>query len=453
MPDKERNLPSRMTRIMKYALWPSLLLSLSLSVQAQEAASQDSLLSLTDAVAAALDQNFDIQIAKVQLDQAKTNNTIGNAGMLPSLNAVGGINGNITDAHVELATGDVQNRKGARSQTLSGAVQLDWILFDGLRMFTNKRRLEELQQIGNTSLKQQIQSTVSQVIIGYAEVVRQKQQLMAIDTAMSLARVRMDLAKKKFEVGTSAKTDYLQAQVDYNASRSALLTQSALLRQAKDSLMIMLGRDQFINYDVQDSLHLNKELVYRDKEQWMDRNFSVQLAQQQKRLSEYDLKLANGAQYPVLDLSASYNYNRTQNGAGVTLFNRTYGPQGGLNLTLPLFNGFNLQRQKKVARQEVFRQDLMVQRLQTSLAARYRTAWRSYDNALKSLDLEKENIGYAEENVMIQQARFRVGVANTLELREAENSYVAAMARLVDASYTVKITETRLLELENNLVK
>ncbi|WP_162902833.1 TolC family protein [Taibaiella koreensis] len=442
-----------MTRIMKYALWPSLLLSLSLSVQAQEAASQDSLLSLTDAVAAALDQNFDIQIAKVQLDQAKTNNTIGNAGMLPSLNAVGGINGNITDAHVELATGDVQNRKGARSQTLSGAVQLDWILFDGLRMFTNKRRLEELQQIGNTSLKQQIQSTVSQVIIGYAEVVRQKQQLMAIDTAMSLARVRMDLAKKKFEVGTSAKTDYLQAQVDYNASRSALLTQSALLRQAKDSLMIMLGRDQFINYDVQDSLHLNKELVYRDKEQWMDRNFSVQLAQQQKRLSEYDLKLANGAQYPVLDLSASYNYNRTQNGAGVTLFNRTYGPQGGLNLTLPLFNGFNLQRQKKVARQEVFRQDLMVQRLQTSLAARYRTAWRSYDNALKSLDLEKENIGYAEENVMIQQARFRVGVANTLELREAENSYVAAMARLVDASYTVKITETRLLELENNLVK
>lgn len=442
-----------MIRKIKYALWPALLLmTLSLPVAAQDTL-QDSMLTLNDAIAAALDQNFDIQIVKVQQDQAKTNNTIGNAGMLPVLNATGGLNGNITDAHVELATGDVQNRKGARSQTLSGAVQLDWILFDGLRMFTNKRRLEELQSIGNTNLKQQIQSTVSQVVISYAEVVRQKQQLVAIDTAMALARVRMDLAKKKFEVGTSAKTDYLQAQVDYNASKSAFLTQSALLRQAKDSLMILLGRDQFMNYDVQDSLHLNKDLVYQDKDRWMDRNFSVQLARQQKRLSEYDLKLANGAQLPVLDLSAAYNYNRTQNGAGVTLFNRTYGPQGGLNLTLPLFNGFNLQRQKKVARQEVFRQDLMVQRLQTSLAARYSTAWRSYDNALKSLDLEKENIRYAEENVMIQQARFRVGVANTLELREAESSYVAALARLVDAAYTVKVTETRLLELENNLVK
>lgn len=417
------------------------------------AKAQEPVLSLSDAINVALDQNFDIRIAQVELDQAKANNTIGNAGMLPAITAIGGLNGNITDAHIELASGDVQNRNGARSQTLSGAIQLDWVLFDGMRMFATKRRLEELERIGSTSLKQQIQSTVAQVIVSYAEVVRQKQQLVAIDTAMALAKVRMDLAKKQFEVGTSAKTDYLQAQVDFNASKAASLVQSAALRQAKDSLMVLLGRDQFANYDVQDSLQLNKNLTYKDKDQWMDRNFSVQLAQQQKRLSEYDLKIANGAQLPVLDLSAAYNYNRTENGAGVTLFNRTYGPQAGLNLALPLFNGFNLQRQKKVARQEVFRQDLIVQRLQTSTAARYRTAWRSYDNALQSLALETENIKYAAENVMIQQARFRVGVTNTLELREAENSYVAALTRLVDAGYTVKVTETRLLELENSLVK
>lgn len=424
-----------------------------MSSVAQDTTGQDPMLSLKDAIDAALDQNFDIRIAKVELDQAKANNTIGNAGMLPAVTAIGGVNGNITDAHIELASGDVQNRKGARSETLSGAVQLDWVLFDGMRMFTNKRRLEELERIGGTALKQQVQSAIANVIAGYAEVVRQKQQLVAIDTAMALARVRMDLARRKFEVGTSAKTDYLQAQVDFNASKSASLVQAAVLRQAKDSLMILLGRDQFANYDVQDSLHLDKNIVYKDKEQWLDRNFSVQLAQQQKRISEYDLKLVNGAQLPVLNFSADYNYNRTQNGAGVTVFNRTYGPQAGLSLSLPLFNGFNLQRQKKVARQEVFRQDLIVKQLTTRIAARYRTAWRSYDNALQALELEKEDIKYAKENVMIQQARFRVGVANTLELREAENSYVTALTRLVDAAYTVKVTETRLLEIENNLLR
>jgi len=435
---------------MKKLVYALLLCTFSLAGSAQEEAT---VLSLADAVDAALEQNFDIRISKTELQQAEANNTIGNAGMLPAVTAVGGVNGSLTNTHIELASGAVQDRKNALSRTLNGAVQLDWVLFDGLRMFTTKKRLEELERIGNTALKQQIQATVASVIIAYAEVVRQKQQLAAIDTAMALAQVRMDLARKKFEVGTSAKTDYLQAQVDYNASKAASLVQGAVLRQAKDSLMILLGRDQFINYDVQDSLHLNKTLTYHEKEQWMDRNYAIQLAQQQKRLSEYDLRLARGAQLPVLALSAAYNYGRTQNDAGVSLYNRTIGPQAGLNLSLPLFNGFNLQRQKKVARLEVFRQDLLVQRLQVSTAARYRTAWRSYDNAVRSLALEQENIRYAEENVMIQQARFRVGVANTLELREAENSYVAAMARLVEAAYTVKVTETRLLELENSLLQ
>ncbi|RYZ47223.1 MAG: hypothetical protein EOP49_21995, partial [Sphingobacteriales bacterium] len=173
-------------------------------------AQQDSsmLLTLHDALDAALDQNFDIRIAQVELDQARANNTIGNAGMLPAVTAIGGVNGSITDAHIELATGVTQDRNGARSQTLSGAVQLDWVLFDGLRMFVNKRRLAELESIGSTELKRQVQSTISRVIMGYAAVVREKQQLVAIDTAMALAKVRMDLAQKKFEVGTSAKTDY-----------------------------------------------------------------------------------------------------------------------------------------------------------------------------------------------------------------------------------------------------
>jgi outer membrane protein len=442
-----------MTGFMKLKIIFSVLsVVLSCVVQAQM---QDSsaLLTLHDAIDAALDQNYDIRIAAVELDQAKANNTIGNAGMLPAVTAIGGINGSLTDAHIELATGGTQDRNGANSRTLNGAVQLDWVLFDGLRMFTNKKRLNELESIGSTTLKQQIQSTIANVIMAYASVVREKQQLVALDTAMALAKVRMDLAKKKFEVGTSAKTDYLQAQVDFNASKAASLVQGATLRQAKDSLMVLLGRNQFANYDVEDSLHLNKSLSYKDKDQWIDRNFSIQLARQQKTLSEYNVKLANGAQLPVLALSSAYNYNRTQNDAGVTLFNRTYGPQAGLNLSVPLFNGFNLQREKKVARLEVFRQGLIVDQLTTSISARYRTAWRAYDNALKSLDLEKENIKYAEENVMIQQARFRVGVANTLELREAESSYVAALARLVDASYSVKVSETRLLEIENGLVR
>lgn len=436
----------------RYLLLLTSLLFATIS-NAQETDGVQKLMTLNAAIDAALEQNFDIRISKTELEQAKANNTIGNAGMLPDVSLQGGVNGSINDTRLELASGQIQDRRGATSRGISGAVLLNWTLFDGMQMFINKDRLEELERTGNIALKEQVQNTVAQVINAYASVVRQKQQLVAIDTAMSLAKVRMEIAQRTFEIGTAAKTDYLQAQVDYNASRAAHLTQEANLRQAKDSLLIAIGRDQFNDYDVEDSLHLNKSLTFRDKADWMMVNFSRQLAQQQKYIAQYDLKLAKAAQLPRLDLTGAYNYNKTISGAGFALFNRAYGPQGGLTLSVPIFNGFNVQRQKKVATQEVFRQDLLIAQLETSLAARYRTAWRAYDNALKGLELEKENITYAQENVMIQQARFRVGVANTLELREAENSYVAALARLSDAAFSVKISETRLLELENNLVK
>jgi len=437
----------------RYIILTAFLLTLCKQGAAQEDSELPSILTLSDAVNTALEQNFDIRITKNELEQAAANNTIGNAGMLPEVTLNGGMNGSVSDTKLELASGQVQNRNGATSRGLTGSVLLNWTLFDGMRMFINKKRLDEIERTGGLALKEQVQSTVASVIIAYASVVRQKQQLIAIDTAQALAKVRMDIAQRKFEVGTSAKTDYLQARVDYNASRASHLTQEAALRQAKDSLLIAIGRDQFADYDVQDSLYLNKGLTFQDKQSWMASNFAYQLAGQQKKLAEYDRKLAQGAQLPVLNLSGSYNYNKVNSGAGVTLFNRTYGPQGALNLSIPVFNGFNLQRQKKVARQEVFRQDLIVEQLATRLAASYRTVWRSYDNALKGLELEQENIKYAQENVMIQQARFRVGVANTLELREAESSYVAALARLSDAAYNVKASETSLLELENNLVK
>jgi outer membrane protein TolC len=372
--------------------------------------------------------------------------------MLPNIDAVGGITGSVQDTKTKFATGDEQNVKGAGAFGLNAAVQLDWVLFDGMRMFINKRRLEALQYSGEIALKRQIQQTVANVIYTYADVVRQKQKLIAIDTALTLAKTRMDISRKKFEVGTSAKTDYLQAQVDYNASRSDFLQQEAQLRSAKDSLMILLGRNQFADFEVQDSLSLNKNLSFSMQENWLADNFDYQLALQNKNLSEYDLKLARGAQLPQVNLFAAYSFTRNQNAAGFSLFNRNLGPEAGLNFRVPLFEGLNLQREKKIARQEVFRKDLLLEQIAVALAGSYRSQWRNYDNALKTLSLEQENLDYARENVMIQQARFRVGVAGTLEMREAENSYVAALTRLVEAAYAVKIAGTKLLQIENRLL-
>jgi len=46
-----------------------------------------------------------------------------------------------------------------------------------------------------------------------------------------------------------------------------------------------------------------------------------------------------------------------------------------------------------------------------------------------------------------------LGVGTTLEARQAENDYVAALETLYTAAYNLKVNETIVLELENQLVK
>src|SRR5690606_25596941 len=99
------------------------------------------------------------------------------------------------------------------------------------------------------------------------------------------------------------------------------------------------------------------------------------------------------------------------------------GPTGGLSLNVPIFQGGNLRRQTRIASLETMRQEILLERQQTDVTRQYRTAWKGYEMAVATYNLERENLGYAKENVDIQKERFRVGIATTLETREAENSY------------------------------
>src|SRR5690606_30725827 len=161
-------------------------------------AQQNIVITLQDAIAISLEKNYEIKIAQNLLQQSKENNTAGNAGMLPTISAVGGANGSSTNTHMEFASGQEQDVRGAVAYGFSGAIALDWVLFDGMRMFINKDRLNEQEHTFNIELKMQIQNTVAQVIHTYASVVRYKQELIALDTAMSLGKIRLEIAKYKF---------------------------------------------------------------------------------------------------------------------------------------------------------------------------------------------------------------------------------------------------------------
>src|SRR5690242_11256415 len=88
-------------------------------------------LSIEDALKIALKNNYEIQIASNNLKVNQTNNTIGNAGMLPKVTASVVDNNNIQNLSQTRSDGTVNSVNNGKSNSLTYGVGLDWTIFDG----------------------------------------------------------------------------------------------------------------------------------------------------------------------------------------------------------------------------------------------------------------------------------------------------------------------------------
>jgi len=366
--------------------------------------------------------------------------------------ANGSVNESLTNTRLVRSEGTVTESDAANTLSYTAAVNATYTVFAGGRAYLLRNQLGRREAFADAQLRLQIESTISAVIQAYAGAVNDQRQAIAIDTAISLARARMDLSKAKFDIGTSAKVDYLQGRVDYNAARSQRLALDAAHAASLATLNELMGQDAETSYLVEDSLAINLILTPADSSLLMSRSLVLEAQRINSDIARLDRRIARTYAYPNLGLSIGYGYSRTQSDASLTQSNRGFGPNAGLGLSIPVYQGGNARRLYKLASLNEMSAELQLYRQERAISRQYRSAWAAYRSAVDAYALEAENRGYARENLDIQQARFRVGVANSIELREAENSYTATLARYFLAAFNAKVAETKVLEIEARLV-
>ena len=135
------------------------------------------------------------------------------------------------------------------------------------------------------------------------------------------------------------------------------------------------------------------------------------------------------------------------------MLNQSQGINYGLSVRWNLFDGFNVSRQVKNASLDYESSQLHLEDLKLSVSTQVENALRNFSNNLKILTLETENILLARENLDVAFERFRTGLSTSLELKNAQYSFQNAEARLVQAQYDAKMSETELMRLNGELVK
>lgn len=427
----------------------------SLIVCASAMANGQEVYSLKKCIETGLEKNYSIRIIKNEQQKSKNNATPGNAGYLPTLDLNGGYSGNINNTRSTLTDGTVEKSNGISTETANAGLNLNWTVFDGFGIQATYSKLKELQQMGELNTRMTIEDFVANLTSEYYNLIRQKIRMRNLRSSVDLSKERLRIVEERYSIGSMSRLDLQQAQVDFNADSSKLLTQFEAVNSSRIRLNELMALDEVGN-----DLFIEDSVIYPNPlldeavlwKQTMEANTSLLAAQKNRTLSELDYKKAKSRNYPYVKLNAGYGYTANWYEVGTTDLQQRLGINYGLTIGFNIFDGMNKRREQRNAKLDIQNQELRMQELELSLRADMSNLWMAYKNNLELWKLEKENQVVAQENYSIAIDRYKLGDLSGIELREAQNSLLEAEERQSIAEYATKLCEISLLQLSGQIL-
>lgn len=398
-----------------------------------------------EAVSIALEHNYGIRIAQLEARTSEVLNNAGNAGMLPTLDANGILSVDNSSTRQVFFSGEVRDAENANTRVIDGALSLNWTIFDGLAMFAAKDRLEALEMIGRTQLRQQVENTIYEVLNNYFMAVQLKSAVAVQVEGLNTSHERVRIAETGERVGSISGLELVQARLDLSADSSALLE---LLQQEKiaiNRLNTMLGRDPSTPIAVADGIPPAGELdLVTIQERARTGNNALLQARQMQDLTIASVNELRGALFPRVELFGNYGYRRSTSDVGFLQSSRAIGPDYGARVSIPLFRGGQTRSALEVARITREQAELGTAAAQLQLEQEIQDGWAVYTTARQRSQMEEANLSGIRKQVEVALESYRLGAITQVELRDVQQGLIDAENRSLVAQYEAKMAELRL---------
>jgi outer membrane protein TolC len=428
---------------------------LLLLLSVQKAGSQE-VYDLSRCVISGLENNFSLKIVKTHEQISGNNYTLGNAGYLPTITTNNRFGGNLNSTNQNLSDGTKNTTSGIHNNSGTANVNLDLTIFKGFQVQTTYQKLSELKKVGELSTQMSIENVVSKIIAEYYLHVQQLNLSKNLAYAVALSRERVRIDEQRYLLGSSSKLELLQSMVYLNAdsSRYAKQTENVLASQVRlKKLMALENLEE--NIALKDtSIQIDTSLAYQKLLDFtLQQNTGLLLAAKDKVISELDYKIIAGRAYPYLNFSSGYTYSYNRYETGNVKNQQVNGMNYGLVLGMDIYDGFERRREKLNAKVAIETQKYQYLEIEQEVKADLITIFYAYENNLKLMKLEEQNLEVARENLGIALERYKLGNLSGLDLREVQKSLLDAEERLISVQYLTKLAEISLTQISGQIMK
>ena len=391
-------------------------------------------LTLDQAVALAIKQNPTAQIAILTAAESEQDKNIARADLLPQVSAH--ISDEAQKVNLRAEFGGVPAFPGLPKtlgpfQLFSAGPSVSAPVFDLTlwQRYQAARNTASVSKANSLSTREQV---ILLVVSQYIGTLRAVANVEASQSRVELAQALYDQAADLQKEGVGTGIDTLRANVELQNEKQRLL------EAENDRETSLYGLSRLLNLDPRQKVALADSLSFFEtpqpdvegsieealgnRQEWKALASQIKAAADQK-------KAAQALRLPNVRFDGEFSYVGTS--GNTTLPTYTY--EGSVNL--PLFTGGRIHAQVVSADLEIRKLQEQRADLRNQIALEVKTALLNLDSARNEVQVANLGVQLSKEEVDQARDRFKAGVANNIEVIQAQDSLSRANDNQIAALY------------------
>jgi outer membrane protein TolC len=255
--------------------------------------------------------------------------------------------------------------------------------------------------------------------------------------ALTVARDHLNVIREFYEAGKVSSIDVSRVEVQVANAQTRKIRAANGLAIARKALYNLIGVDETDDLEIDGDFHFVP--VITDPGQYyevaLEKRPEVQQLKIREKMARTSLGLVRAENRPNLALIANYQYQKPYN------FANAWGDSWNATVAMSytFFSGFSNWGKAKQARAQIEQVEITTRQLKKGLWLEIEKACLDMDEAAKRIEVQKENIKTARENLSAIRARYKKGLVSELDLRDTELALTQTEVEYYQALYDYNV--------------